>query len=165
MTAARTRAWVAAAAGALAAATGHYLDATGRLPFVEETGEIRRAMPSIVVALWLLLAAGGSALAVRTRLFVVGIPVVLVVSATPELYGRHDLGALGEPGAIVGALLQLLVIGLVVATGLVLTDGWSPLRLRAVGRPAAAVAEWLRRSAPAFVVRRDSAPRAPPAVV
>src|SRR3954466_7299726 len=111
---------VAAAAGMCAAAMAHALDVTGSLPFVHETAEVRSAMSPAQVVRWLALAAGIGAVAASTRLLLVGVPGALLVSATPELIGRGDPGAIAEPGAILGALVQVLLLLAVVALALVL---------------------------------------------
>ena len=115
----RTRACVAAVAGVVAAATGHALDASGRLPFVHETADVRLAMHPFVVVVWLTLAAALAALAATTRLLLVGVPAALLVSAAPELWGRGDPGALVDPGALLGAALQVLLLLLLVSAALV----------------------------------------------
>ena len=116
----RLRGLTAAVAGAGAAATAHALDVTGRLPFVHESVTVRMAMSPVQVVLWLLCAAGFSALAARTRPWLVGAPGALAVSAAPELIGRHDPGAIVEPGALLGALLQLLLVVAIVAVAVML---------------------------------------------
>ena len=72
-----------------------------------------------LIACWLLLAAALSALAAVTRPTLLGAPAAVVVSAVPEIIGRHDFGAMAEPGAMAGALVQWLLIALVVALALV----------------------------------------------
>jgi hypothetical protein len=101
-------------AGVVAAASSHALDRAGQLPFVHEAADVRTAMSPALVCLWLALAAGLSALAARTRPILVGAPCALIVAGVPELVGRHDLGAVAEPGAIAGALVQWLLIAAIV---------------------------------------------------
>src|SRR3954447_866909 len=78
---------VAATAGVCAAVTAHALDATGRLPFVHESVDVRTAMSPAQLVAWLAIAAAVSALAATTRVLVVGVPGALLVSAAPELLG------------------------------------------------------------------------------
>jgi hypothetical protein len=126
----RTRACVAAVAGVAAAATGHALDVSGRLPFVHESGDVRLAMQPLAVVVWLSLAAALAAFAATTRLLLVGVPAALLVSATPELWGRGDPGALLEPGALLGAALQVLLLLVLVSAALVVE---AKLRLPVLG--------------------------------
>jgi hypothetical protein len=109
---------LAAAVGVAAAAAGHALDRAGQLPFVHEQADVRTAMSPAMIGSWLLLAGLLSALAAASRPLLVGAPAALLVSAVPELVGRHDLGAVLEPGAIAGALVQWLLIAVVVAVAL-----------------------------------------------
>ena len=156
------RATVAAVAGATAAATGHALDVAGRLPFVHESEGVRAAMSPLQVVLWLLCAAGLSALAARTRPWLVGGPAALAVSAAPELIGRHDPGAIVEPGALLGALLQLLLVVAVVALAVVLERRLALLHLCSLAPAAQRRHPRLHRSSRTRVVDRTAAPRAPP---
>ena len=109
---------LAACVGVAAAAMSHALDRAAQLPFVHEQVDVRTAMSPAMIACWLLLAALLSALAARTRPLLIGAPAALVVSAVPELVGRHDIGAVIEPGAIAGSLVQWLLIAVVVAVAL-----------------------------------------------
>src|SRR3954464_6880972 len=127
---------VAAAAGMCAAAMAHALDVTGSLPFVHETADVRSAMSPAQVVVWLALAAGIGALAASTRLLLVGVPGALLVSATPELIGRGDPGAIAEPGAILGALVQVLLLMAVVAMALLLERRLHIFRPQPLTRPA-----------------------------
>lgn len=153
---------MAAVAGLCAATTGHYLDATGRLPFVHEAVAVRTAMSPAQVVIWLALAAVLSAVAATTRVLLVGAPGALLVSAAPELIGRGDPGALVEPGALLGALAQLVLLLAVVAVALVLERRLFMLRRPRLstsyecGRPARSP------SAVPSVVDRTAAPRGPP---
>jgi hypothetical protein len=154
---------VAATAGVCAAVTGHALDVTGRLPFVHEAVAVRTSMSVTQVVLWLLGAAVVSAAAACTRVLVVGVPGALLVSGTPELLGRHDPGAVFEPGALLGAVVQVLLVVAVVAVAMVLQRRLEVLRhprlIRAVDRRVSP-------SRPPLVpvlVDRIAAPRGPPA--
>jgi hypothetical protein len=104
-----------------------------------------------------------SALAARTRPLLVGAPAALLVSAVPELVGRHDIGAVLEPGAMVGSLVQWLLIALVVTLAL--------LAERQLGqRPATPIVLCALRSSPAgrvvaprpFLLVDESRSRSPP---
>lgn len=162
----RVREVAAAVAGIVGAATTHALDAAGLLPGVHETAEVRTAMGPAVSVGWLLLAGALAWLAVRTKPAVVGGTSALVVAAIPELVGRHDPGAIGEPGAIAGALMQWLLLLAVVAVAVVADRS---LSLRRV--PASYV---LVASQPSSLgddhnvtrlVDRRGRPRAPPPVL
>ena len=153
---------VAATAGLCAAATGHALDVAGRLPWVHESEGVRTAMTPVQVLGWLALAAGLSALAARTRPWLVGAPAALVVSGTPELIGRHDPGALTEPTAILGALLQLLLVVCVVALAVAFERRVVLLLVRPVAWPSQSRHPRTPESLRAFVVDRTAAPRGPP---
>jgi hypothetical protein len=118
----RARAVVAAAGGVAAAAAGHALDAAGQLPFVHESGAIRLAMTPIEVVGWLAAAGVIAGLAAISRPLLVGLPGACAVSGFPELIGRHDPGAILEPGAALGALLQVLILLLVVALAVLVVD-------------------------------------------
>jgi hypothetical protein len=109
---------LAACVGVGAAAMSHALDQAGQLPLVHEQADVRTAMSPALIACWLLLAAALSALAAASRPLLVGAPAALVVSAVPELVGRHDVGAVMEPGAIVGSVVQWLLIAVVVTVAL-----------------------------------------------
>jgi hypothetical protein len=156
---------VAAAAGMCAAATGHALDVTGRLPFVHESAEVRTAMSPAQVALWLALAAGVSALAASTRVVLVGVPGALLVSATPELIGRGDPGAIFEPGAILGALVQVLLLLAVVALALVFERRLCNFLPQPLTRPAHAVRHVRPQPVVHLVIDGIAAPRGPPLCV
>ena len=156
------RAVVAATAGLGAAATAHALDVTGRLPFVHEAVSVRAAMSPVEVAGWLFVAAAVSAIAVCTRVALVGVPGAVVVSGTPELIGRHDPGALLEPGALTGALVQVLLLLTVVAVALLLQRRLTvlhPTRIRP--RRHSAPQHHLQTFAQT-TVDRTASPRAPP---
>lgn len=155
----------AAVASVPAALVAHALDASGRLPFVHESGEVRGAMGTGAVASWLALTAivVGVAAASR-RPALLGAPAALASAGLPELIGRHDPGALFEPGAIVGALLQWVLLLVVLALAMVARRvlHLSPLVPRAPLRPTSA-------SSPRLTTRPDYPPRwrlrsrAPPA--
>lgn len=160
----RTRAWVAAVAGGAGAVTAHWLDVAGRLPFVHESGAIRSGMTPLQVLLWLLVAAGACALA-STRVAALGAPVAVVVSATPELLARHDLGAVTEPGAIVGAALQLPVLVAVVTLALILERRVPVVTVRPLPAVAASRVAGVLSPLSSLLVRSGAAPRAPPGVL
>lgn len=122
----RTRAGVAAVAGISAAALARVLDASGQLPFVHETTTIRAGMGAEATLAWLVAAGALAALAATTRAVAVGSPAAVAISAFPELWSRHDPGAIGEPGALLGALLQLLLLLAVVSTALLFADRLVP---------------------------------------
>lgn len=156
---------VAATAGVCAAATAHALDETGRLPFVHEAVAVRTAMSPAQVVVWLVAAAAVSALAASTRVLLVGVPGALFISAAPELIGRGDPGAIGEPGAILGALLQVLLLLAVVALALVLERRRRLFRPRPLTRPAHPVRPVRLPAVVELLVDAIAAPRAPPLCV
>lgn len=155
---------VAATAGVCAAATGHALDATGRLPFVHEAAAVRTSMSPAEVVAWLLVAAAVSAVAACTRVLVVGVPGAVFVSGVPELLGRHDPGAVFEPGALMGALVQVLLLLAVVALALLLQRRLTALRRGRVTRPVDRRPPSSPRVVPGRVVDGIAAPRGPPAL-
>src|SRR3954449_3823161 len=105
---------VAAVAGVAGAAVAHALDAAGLLPFVHESVEVRSAMSPTTTLCWLGLAAVLAAATAR-RPATAGAVAALVVGGLPELAGRHDPGAMFEPAAMTGALLQWLLLVLVLS--------------------------------------------------
>src|SRR3954469_2514577 len=109
---------VAAVAGVTGAAVAHTLDAVGLLPFVHESVEVRTAMSSTTTLCWLALAAGLSAATAR-RPATAGAAAALAIGGLPELAGRHDPGAMFEPAAMAGALLQWLLLVLVLSVAYV----------------------------------------------
>ena len=113
----------AAVAGIVGAASAHALDEAGLLPGVHESAAVREAMGPLLTAGWLALAGGLAWLASRTRPAIVGGASALALAAVPELVGRHDLGAVAEPGAIGGALVQWLLLLLVLAVLVVIDRG------------------------------------------
>jgi len=158
----RVRGVVAAAAGVGAAATAHLLDVSGRLPFVHETVEVRTAMSPAQVVVWLAVAAGVSAVAARTRVLLVGAPGALLVSAAPELIGRHDPGAIAEPGAILGALVQVLLLLAVVAAAVILERRLPVLRPQRLVGLCQVSRRWALPAVLQRTVDRTAAPRGPP---
>lgn len=166
------RGWVAAAAVAAGAAVGHGLDVAGLLPGVHESVAVRAAMGPAATCGWLLLAAGLGAVAARTRPVVVGAAASLLVSGVPELVGRHDPGAVFEPGAVAGALLQWALLMLVLALAVLIEHRLAAQPLAPVGlvvdgpRPAEAGRRPLRRrpvgpGRPRGPPRRPLVPMAP----
>ena len=116
----RAKAATAAVASVPAALVAHALDVSGRLPFVHESGAVRNAMGPLAVVLWLALTALVVGIAAASRRpALLGAPAALVSAALPELIGRHDPGAIVEPGATLGALLQWLLLLTVLALALV----------------------------------------------
>jgi hypothetical protein len=162
----RARDVAAVVAGVAGAATTHVFDARGLLPGVHEAAAVRTAMGPASTLVWLALAGALAWLAVRTRPALVGGTAALVVAAIPELLGRHDAGAIGEPGALAGALMQWLLLMAVVAVALVVERSLaglvtpSPYRIF-FWQPAPVGAD---RSLTRLVDRRGR-PRAPPAVL
>lgn len=156
---------VAAVAGTCAALTAHALDVSGRLPFVHEAAGIRTAMSPAQVMGWLFLAAAVSALAATTRVLLVGVPGALLVSAAPELVGRHDVGAIAEPGAMLGALVQVLLLLAVVAVALLLERRLPPLRPQRLARLSHVVRPFAMRPFVQRHVDPTAAPRGPPRCV
>jgi hypothetical protein len=151
---------VVAAASVPAALLAHALDVSGRLPFVHETGDVRDAMGPVAVVVWLALTALVVGLAAASRWpALLAAPASLASAGLPELIGRHDLGAVFEPGAMLGALLQwsllLVVLALAVVATRVLrltpfTAGGPtvrlPLLLSRPTRPPYGETRWRRRS-------------------
>lgn len=158
----RTRGVAAAVAGLVGAVAAHALDRAGLLPGVHETAAVREAMGPALTACWLLVAGGASCLAAATRPAVVGPLSALLVAGVPELVGRADPGAVLEPGALAGALLQSLLLLATLALAVV-TDRW----LRALCPPTFSCVRVVpspaeRRRGFARDVDRRSRPRAPP---
>lgn len=160
----RTRGVVAAVVGACGAGMARALDVHGLLPGVHESEAVRGAMGPGVTAAWLVLAGGLAALAASTRPVPVGTVVSLLVSGLPEMVSRHDPEAFGEPGAITGALVQLVLLLTVVALAVLVG-----VHLRRAALPAPT---WQRHRLPRPVGPRrprtrarrlDANPRAPPA--
>lgn len=111
----RLRGVVAVGAGIAGAAFAHVLDEAGLLPGVHEAVNVRASMSPAVTLGWLALAGALGWLAAQRGPIRIGAPAALLVSAVPELVGRHDIGAVVEPGAIAGALVQWLLLLVVVA--------------------------------------------------
>lgn len=161
----RTRGPAAAVVGAAGAGLARALDVAGLLPGVHEGEAVRGGMGPAATTLWLLLAASLAWLVgVMARLWV-GVAVCVFVSGIPELVTRHDPEAMGEPGALMGALVQLLLLLMVLALAIVIESG-----LRRTRPPVPA---WQRHRAPLPLVdlcrprtglRLDANPRGPPTV-
>jgi hypothetical protein len=122
-------------------------------------------MGPVATVAWLALAAALAWLAARTRPALVGGGAALLVSAIPELIGRHDLGAIAEPGAMAGALVQWLLLLAVVAVAVVV-DRWLAVR----GPSSYPELPWqhagvVMLSKVTRLVDRRGRPRAPPAVL
>jgi hypothetical protein len=152
----------AAVAGIVGAASAHALDEAGLLPGVHESAAVREAMGPVLTLGWLGLAGLLAWLAARTKPALVGGAAALAVSAVPELVGRHDPGAIAEPGALAGALVQWLLLLAVLAVLLVID------RSLAVRRPTTLLDGPHQPAAVAFhrditrLVDRRARPRAPP---
>ena len=162
----RARDVAAVVAGFAGAATTHAFDASGLLPGVQETEAVRTAMGPAATVVWLMFAGGLAWLAVRTRPALVGGTSALVVAAIPELVGRHDPGAIGEPGAMAGALMQWLLLMAVVVIVVVVDRSLAALVTPSAYRiyfwqPAPVGAD----HQPTRLVDRRGRPRAPPAVL
>jgi len=158
----RLRELVAVGAGVAGAALAHVLDEAGLLPGVHEAASVRSGMTAGNTLLWLALAAGLAGLAARRGPIRIGAPASLLIAGAPEVLGRHDLGAVFEPGAIAGALVQWLLLLAVVAAVVITSRG-----ALVVLTPSYAVIEWPaaagpRQQARSFVVARRGRPRAPP---
>jgi len=161
----RTRGVAAVVAGIVGAAGTHALDAAGMLPGVHEAANVRSGMGPIATFAWLVLAGSLAWLAARTRPALVGGSAALLVSAIPELVGRHDPGAIVEPGAMAGALVQWLLLLAVVAVAVVV-DRW--LAARAPSPYLDLPWQQLLAAAISTVTRlvdRRGRPRAPPVVL
>ena len=161
----RTREVAAVVAGMVGAETTHALDSAGLLPGIHEATGVRTAMGPMATIAWLALAGALAWLAARTRPAVVGGSAALVVSAIPELVGRHDPGAIAEPGAIAGALVQWLLLLAVIAVVVVVDRSLSvsttasPYLFISWHPSAIDTYRYLTR-----LVDRRGRPRAPPAV-
>ena len=155
----------AALAGVAGAAAVHALDEAALLPGVHEAADVREAMTPLLMAGWLALAAALGLLSARTRPVPVGAGSAVVVAAIPELVGRHDAGAVAEPGALAGALLQWLVLLAVLAL-LVAADRLTPVLVRStfhLGHSVLAVRPSGR--VPGHLAVDQGRPRAPPCCV
>jgi hypothetical protein len=119
-------------------------------------------MSASVTVLWLGLAASLSWLAGRFGAVRIGAPASMLVAALPELIGRHDLGAVAEPGAIAGALLQWLLLAAVVAVVVVATRNALTVLAPSYGAVTWPASVGPRRRARTYVVDRRGRPRAPP---
>ena len=161
----RTRGFAAAAAGIVGAAGTHALDAAGLLPGVHEAVGVRTGMGPTATATWLIVAGALAWLAARTRPALFGSIAALLVSAVPELVGRHDLGAIAEPGAVAGALVQWLLLLIVVAIAVVL-DRWLAVVVAPAlpDQPGQSILGGRSRNVSRLVDRRGR-PRAPPVVL
>src|SRR3954454_16187673 len=107
-----SRRLVAAGAGVGRAAVAPALDVAGLLPFVHETADVRNAMSPTMTAGWLVLTALLCALTARQPA-TAGAAAALLIGGLAELAGRLDPGAMFEPAAVSGALLQWLLLVLV----------------------------------------------------
>ena len=158
----RLRGAVAVGAGVAGAALAHALDRAGLLPGVHEAANIRAGMSPSVAIGWLALAAALSWLAAKRGPIRIGAPASLLIAAMPELIGRHDIGAIVEPGALAGALLQWLLL-LAVAAVIVIASRTQFVVLvpsyGAIGWPAPGGSRTWARSR---LLDHRGRPRAPP---
>ena len=116
----RAKVPVAAIASVPAALLAHALDTHGLLPFVRETADVRGAMGPLAVTVWLALTATVVGLAASSRWpALLGAPAALASAGLPEIVGRHDLGAIAEPSAMLGAVVQWLLLLVVLALAVV----------------------------------------------
>lgn len=157
----RTRGLPAAVVGASGAALARALDVAGLLPGVHESEAVRGGMGPATTASWLLLAGALAWLVGVTRRVWLGVAVCVFVSGVPELVTRHDPEAMGEPGALMGALVQLLLLLAVLALAVVVGVLPAP--------PACATWQIHRARLPSYprllrsaVLRLDANPRGPP---
>jgi hypothetical protein len=111
------------------------------------------------------LAAAVGYIAATTRVLVVGVPGALLVSAAPELLGRRDPGAIAEPGALLGALVQVLLLLSVVAVALLLERRLCLSRPDPLSRPASEARQVALLPVVHLLVDGIAAPRAPPLCV
>jgi hypothetical protein len=158
----RLRGFVAVGAGVAGATLAHALDQAGLLPGVREAANVRSGMSGSVTVLWLGLAAMLSWLAGRFGPVRVGAPASLLIAAIPELVGRHDLGAVVEPGAIAGAMLQWLLLLVVVAAVVVASRSALTVLVPSYGAISWPASVGPRPRARTYVVDRRGRPRAPP---
>ena len=117
----RSRRVVAAAAGVAGASIAHALDVAGLLPFVHEATAVRNAMSPTATVVWLALTAVLCAVSAR-RPATAGAVAALFIGGLPELAGRLDPGAVFEPAAMAGALLQWLLLVLVLSLAFAVHD-------------------------------------------
>jgi hypothetical protein len=110
----RSRRIVAAAAGVGGAVLAHALDVAGLLPFVHESAQVRNALSPTMTVGWLAITAALAAMT-AARPATAGAGAALLIGGLPELAGRLDPGAMLEPAAIAGALLQWLLLVLVLS--------------------------------------------------
>ena len=153
---------VAVGVGVAGAALAHALDVAGLLPGVHETANVRGGLSAPVTVGWLGLAAALSLLAAKRGVVRVGAPASLLVAALPELIGRHDIGALVEPGAVAGALLQWLLLLAVAAAVVVATRGTFVVLAPSFGTIAWLTPTASQERARSHVLDHRGRPRAPP---
>jgi hypothetical protein len=160
----RARTWVAAATGTAGAVIAHALDVAGRLPFVHESEVVRTGLGPVATGCWLLAAAVIGAVASR-RPMSLGAAGAIVVAGAPELIARHDPGAIVEPGAFIGALMQWMLLLLVIAVALAVE---AQLFMRPLTRGVVAAAHRPPPSTPSRIAARRArcaiSSRAPPAL-
>jgi hypothetical protein len=160
----RTRGLVAAVVGAAGAGLARALDVAGLLPGVHESEAVRSGMGPAATGTWLLLAGALAWLVGITGRWWVGVASCVFVGGIPELITRHDPEAMGEPGALMGALVQLLLLLILLALAVVidleLRRTRQPRRSWQLHRAPLLPAEPMPRGA---VRRLDANPRGPPA--
>lgn len=153
---------VAVAAGVAGAALAHALDEAGLLPGVHEAANVRGGMSVSVTVIWLGLAATLSWVASKRGLVRLGAPASLLIAAIPELVGRHDIGAIVEPGAIAGALVQWLLLVAVAAVVVMAGRGTLVVLAPSFGAVAWPAPPVSLAPARGHVVDHRGRPRAPP---
>ena len=159
----RSRRVVAAVAGVAGALLAHALDAAGLLPFVHESVGVRTAMSPGLTAGWLVLTAALCALTAR-RPATAGVVAALVIGGLPELAGRLDPGAMFEPAAVAGALLQWLLLVLVLSLAYAVHSRLSTSVLPHVAAPTFhSPVPWPTRPLASRLASRSGRTRAPPA--
>jgi hypothetical protein len=156
-----TRSVVAAATGVAGAALARVLDVAGQLPLVHESADVRHGLGPVATVVWLAASAALAAVSARRPLW--SGAAAVVVAALPELVARHDPGAVVEPAALAGALMQWTLLLLVIAVAVAVQARLSstPFRRPAVVAPRDRVTPAATRTR-VFVVARTSLSRAPP---
>src|SRR4051794_24356392 len=159
----RSRRVVAAVAGVAGATLAHTLDAAGVLPFVHESVQVRTAMGPATIAGWLALTAALTALTAR-RPATAGAAAALVIGGLPGPAGRDDPGAVFEPAAMAGALLQWLLLVLVLSVAYAVHTRLTTSAPAPTVVPVLRLPTSLRPRRPScHVARRSGRTRAPPA--
>src|SRR3954453_7297286 len=159
----RSRRIVAAVAGVTGAVVAHSLDVTGLLPFVHESVGVRTAMTPAATLCWLALAAALAAVTAR-RPATAGAAAALAVGGLPELAGPVGPGAMFEPAAMAGALLQWLLLVLVLSVAYAVHTRLTTSELAPTALPTLRLTTSPRRPRPfCRIAGRSGRTRAPPA--